>query len=537
MASRYKILATNKYPDAWQTNWKIVQSNGTIFAASAFTVDAPWTTWNVMQSDWTNWKSAAPTWWSSNNLVSAFTAWEDITAGNSVWISMFTDNYVWKYAIWWKSVATWIWWTLAGQARRDTIYCPIWWDKFVHICYNNADSDTIFAQVWTVNKNAWTVTLWTASAAATGLLASTGSLFYSVNKLDTDKFIVFYVLDWDASIVKARVGTVSWTTISRWTEATAFDWATNIWQVCSDQIWTDKWVLVCKCATTVTNSKAIVYTVSWTTATFWTPASMWTTWTNANTTTRVKQIWTDKFVVVCILTTNSVYAQVWTCTSTTDITFWNEVQIITTVTWTTDYHITVWKLDTDKFIVKHTNGSNTRFTVCTVSWTTPTAGTWTTVSNNYASTFWAMYVKSATECWFSASTYWAWKVTISWTDVTDRWWYALTASMVNWCMIPIDNWYFVLVWLDTASANLLYQVQWCMPIVFIWAAQATVSGWDSVNVIVRWIDANQTNLMPWAFYWPDWAGWWVRKDNSATTDTPTEIYPYVKALSSTSILI
>ena len=48
MATRYKILATNKYPDAGATSGKIVKSNGTIFVASTETYAAPGTSGNVL---------------------------------------------------------------------------------------------------------------------------------------------------------------------------------------------------------------------------------------------------------------------------------------------------------------------------------------------------------------------------------------------------------------------------------------------------------------------------------------------------------
>ena len=61
MANRYKILATNKYPDIGATTGKIVKSDGTIWAASTETYAAPGTSGNVMTSDGTDWTSATPT--------------------------------------------------------------------------------------------------------------------------------------------------------------------------------------------------------------------------------------------------------------------------------------------------------------------------------------------------------------------------------------------------------------------------------------------------------------------------------------------
>lgn len=94
--------------------------------------------------------------------------------------------------------------------------------------------------------------------------------------MDTDKFVIFYLLDSSTTVIKYRVGTVSGTSISFGTEGTfttalsALATSAAAGSLCAEYLSTDKGVVVYKCTTTA-DSRYVGFTVSGDTVTAGTP--------------------------------------------------------------------------------------------------------------------------------------------------------------------------------------------------------------------------------------------------------------------------
>lgn len=245
-----------------------------------------------------------------------FTAAQDLTAGDVVGASNLVSNNIALAARDGNDVAANHGITNNQLASSLNHYAPIGGDKYVYLNYNTTSSDSLFAQVVQIDRDAMDISVGTAATVATAFTpGGTGLPVACVCKLDTDKFIVFYLLDSSTTDIKYRVGTVSGTTITFGTEATFVTAASTVAtsnSFCADFLETDKGVFVFKAATT-TSSSAVAFTVSGTVATAGTPVGLGAN-SQANGNSTVKRIATDKFVLV---TGSNEYLQVGSISGTT----------------------------------------------------------------------------------------------------------------------------------------------------------------------------------------------------------------------------
>lgn len=457
-----------------------------------------------------------------------FTAEEALTAGQTVGVSGTLSG---KVARAYRDSSTASLSFTNGANGDNKNYAPIGGDKFVFLSYSTATNDSLYATVASIDRTALTVSLGTSNIAATSFTPASSELpTAAVIKLDTDKFIVLYLLDADTAVVKYRVGTVTGTTISYGAEDTFFTAASAVSQILGDQLATDKGIVVIKSGT-ATNGRMVAFTTSGTVATPGTDQAMGAN-TDNDTTTRVKKIATDKYVVVTQAGANSQYAQVCTVSGTT-ITAGTEAEINTATSVASDpgsYDLV--SPATDVYVLRYAKISDTiSLIACTVSGTTSTPGTAIDISSAGDG---GIYAASSTSIlMYGIGTNAVHQITRSGTTLTNG-----TAAYgfdgVNaLIMVPMDNGYFVAA---TQSATQLLTAIQGMAGGFIGVAQATVARGASVNVIYRGKDSNQSGLTPGAYYIPSGSGGLTAVDFLGTVNTGDDV-DWMKALSATEIVI
>ncbi len=448
--------------------------------------------------------ATAPSWAASSSTAS-YTAQENITIGQPVGIVNLLDNYVARANRFGVTVAHGI--SSPLRMGNNHIACPIGANKFVMLQETTAGSGTLIAQVgsWDTATNA--MTLGTAVTVATAYTPSSTRLDNTaICKLDTDKFIVFYLLDASTTIIKYRIATVSGTTISFGTEATADTAGSTVaTSLCfgADFLSTDKGVFFYKAATT-TNSKAIVFTASGTVATFGTPIALGTN-TQINDVSYVKKIGTDKFVIVCQNASNSIYGQVGTCTGTTTITLGSELQVTTAASIGQLNAIQIVSPATDVFVVRFESAvASAGLVACTVATRTITAGTAITKagSTNFGAVGGA-YTTDASTIWVTGNTIGGqiWKATLSGTTLTDANFVAqiiTNSAMAAAITVYTDSG--VAVVCDESDATNNYFWAYGMSNNYIGIAQATVNAGQAVTVLLNGVDTNQSGLSAGALY-------------------------------------
>jgi len=259
--------------------------------------------------------------------------------------------------------------------------CAISDTKIVHLQTNNVSSGTLFAQVIETDFDTLTPTLGTHIEIATATNISSDIDRATVCKLDTDKFIVFYIKDSSATIVYYRVGTVSGTTITLGAEDTFVTagsaLATSGIVLTCDQMSVNSGILLYK-TTTGTNSRVVAFTVTGTTVNATgVSAALITRVGNANI-GLIKTIAPNKFLVYAHDTSLGVfgiYAQIGTLSGTT-ITLGAE-QFVGEIFNPSLRHEAVVSGASDSFVIRSgvSNANDVKVIAGTVSGTTITFGT------------------------------------------------------------------------------------------------------------------------------------------------------------------
>lgn len=455
-----------------------------------------------------------------------FTSRTALTSGQPVGISNLINSYVAPSNLSVSSASHGISsQTIASQKSFSS--CAIGGDKFVYLLANTSSSDTLYAQVGSVDTTTNTLTLGTAATVATAVTPgiSGGIISHAtVCKLDTDKFIVIYLLDSSTTAVKYRVGTVSGTTITFGSEATFLTMGSTAATsngFRSEFISTDKGVAIIHTNTT-TDCKVVAFTVSGTVATIGTGVTPGANNQLNVLDTVIRKIGTDKFVVATLNGT-SVYTQVGTISGTT-ITLGTEVT--TSVTSIGSAEFTLVSPTTDVFVTCNglTGNANVNLIAFTVSGTVPTAGTPLTVASATSTSILnkdttTLYVLDGTSKNIKTVTRSGNTLTLG-TVACDK----FTSGAFD-TAIPMDNGYpITLVTSATTTSVWIYG----MSNNFIGFAQSAVSASTQVAVAYRGIDTNQTGLTAGAAYLPT-GGALVITDNIFTTNT-------IKAISATEVI-
>lgn len=464
---------------------------------------------------------------SPGQFLRNFTAKTNLTVGQPVGVTSLVNSYV-SASMLSTNSATHSIPNTSSVVLRQKNTCAIGGDKFVSITDSTDSSGTLYAQVGSINTSTNVLTLGTAAVVATTITpyVITSLQNACICKLDTDKFIVFYLLDASTTVIKYRVGTVSGTTITFGTEATATTAASTLTTssaFISETIGTDKGVFVYKAGTSA-NSRMLAFTVSGTVATFGTPVALGAVNQIFTSVEAIRKIDTDKFVLVTANDPN-IYSQVGTISGTT-ITLGSEVTTsVTSVN--SNVAITIISPATDVYIVSTgitAGGNSNNIVAFTVSGTVPTPGTGLVVSTGISSTI--VFKDTTTSYLFDGSnndvkiiTRSGTTLTLSSTSIKE-----FTSANFDTCLL-LDNNYpiaikesatTVTVWIYGMSNN------------FIGFAQSTVSAGQQVAVAISGADTNQTGLTAGAAYSPS-GGLLTVADNSFTSNT-------VKAISDTIVI-
>ena len=465
---------------------------------------------------------------SAGNQLVTMTASEDLTIGQTVGNSVMENNKVAR-ANRINSNTVIQDYTMSGFAVIQDHQCEIGGDKFVMIDWDTTGTDTLNATIGTVNNSVMTLALGTSVAVTTTFNTTIND--YSVCKLDTDKFIVFYVNDASGSVIKYRVGTVSGTVITFGTEATVDTLSGGVDSFHSTSLGTNKGVIF-YAGTTPSQTKVTVFTTSGTVATFGTPHTVGTN-VQANavndTNSTIQKIATDKFAICA--SSNDVYAQVFTCSGTT-ITAGTELQIANPATSTTIRFIT--SPNTDVFVLAYATPFTgiTYAIACTVSTTTITAGT--PLNTLIGTPSIGIFVESTTSlmCVSSSNTRGFTRISLSGTTLAIVS-YINTTSQNTQTVITMGNGYWIGLYSSSTSVFIFIQG---MSVSFLGIAQSTVAKGASVNVLYSGKDSNQSGLAPGGYYVPDALGGIVVNPIEDTTYA-MNLLPVMKALSATEVVI
>lgn len=454
---------------------------------------------------------------------------QDLTIGQPVGISNYVTGLKVAKAIKLTTSATTSFTVNSSCERQGTAFA-IGGDKFIFLTSDTA-ADTLYATVGSIATGTKSLSLGTSVAVTTDETTPG----YTGCKLDTDKFIVFYLEDASTTIVKYRVGTVSGTTITFGAAATYFTGGTAITatSMCCDQLATDKAVAFFGCST-VTDSRIVACTVSSTTATAGTPKAIGTTIDNVVDYSMIKKTSTDKFILALDSgSASSNYCQIGTLSGTT-ITLGTETVFSSNDSFGNNtYSMKIVVPSSDVVVIKHNNTSNISETIVgTISGTTPTFGT--PVAGNqydislYSDTSSSFLLGNAADGYVT-------KYTFSGTTITQvgKCIYLVSNNSIS-NIISMDNGYFV--GLTTTGTTIHVYIQGASNN-FIGIAQATVSKGASVEVILNGsIDENQSGLIPGAYYLITNGAFETTITSSHGTQNTLED-KYVLALSATQVLV
>ncbi len=473
------------------------------------------------------------------NTLPDFTAAQDLTAGMAVGITNLLDNQLASALATIKSAAHGI--TSPQLSGNQTTFAPIGGDKYVYLQDTTATSDTLFAQIVSINRATQAITLGTVATVGTAITPNSGKNM-TVCKLDTDKFIIFYLADASTTAIQYRVGTVSGTTITFGTAATFVTAASTLATgegIQSDFLSTDKGIMSFGTASGA-NGRAVCFTTSGTVATAGTAVDPGGNFTTVGNPLFIKKIGTDKFVLVCNQT-NELHAIVGTVSGTT-ITFGTQVGSGVLTSAVRLNALQVVSPATDVFVVCWPNSTTAEnITACTVSGTTVTMGTTLVMSASItASAAVGIYAQSSSVLYVfynGASNTRATKLTLSGTTLTSIGTVLYDTNILTAAgVITMDNGYFVVAD-NTGATNhtLFYQGMAYNFLGFVQSVYSrgqTVSGSD---VIISGVESNQSGLVAGAFYQVS-NGILTIVDPAASATTPVA-QSIVKAISPTQVII
>jgi len=231
----------------------------------------------------------------------------------------------------------------------------------------------------TSNSNYWTAIVatitWTSISYWSEYVFSAWTNFFnSVQKISEDKALIAFR---ENSKWKAIVATITWTSISYWSE---YEFSTtSSWYMKTALVWTDKILIWYTDFWDSQKWKWIITNISWTVLSFWSSY----TFTNVRSTDfDIDRLEDDKVIIVyrSEWESNEWKAKIWTI-SWTVISYWTETEYLST----TSNNNSVAVLSTDKILISYKDVLwwtwNRWFSVVwDISWTTITV--WTSVQFN-----------------------------------------------------------------------------------------------------------------------------------------------------------
>lgn len=448
-------------------------------------------------------------------------AGQDLTLGNMVTLNN-EEKLVLAYKDYSTGCTTG---TMQAGVGENNKLCPLGGNKFVIIDSVSA-SDSLFATVGEIDYDTKSFLDSEFSSAITTditYLGGGGNNGFCCHKLDTDKFIVFYIEDADNKILKYKIGTVSGVTITWEAAQTLTTATTNITGMSACQLATDKGVLVYMSSTT-TDAQIIVYTVSGTTLTAGTPASL-STDSDANQLI-IAKVATDKFMYY---SSGTGYCQIGTCVGGTTITLGTAVQVATTPG--TSGYPSIISLTTDVAVIFYyqPTGAGYFARCCSISGTVPTFGT---EYSNYTNLF-TKSIALDSSTFLTTFNNKIIKYTISGTTISfDSVIYNSSRNIIGYPLMLDSG-----IYISPSMATSLRAYIQGMSYSFLGIAQATISKGDLVKIKTKGKDNNQSGLVPGVVYGVS-DGALINFDWSNSLDRLSDLdYKKVLALSATQITL
>lgn len=438
------------------------------------------------------------------NASESITAWDVVFINQSGTISKYRGTQYWSDSVSYLS------WSLQNASIIQLTSTKL---VFVYRVWSATDLQAV---VWDISSGQ--ITFW--SSTSVGWTIWSNDTVQAV-RVDSDKFAVCY--DYASPGWAAKVGTVSWTTITFWSSV-QFDSNANISnpiRICST--WTDK-IVIAFVDNTDSDVYCIAATISWTTLSFWTRAQIvsWTVWD-----IDIVDVDTDKFVVL-IGESSSIWSRIWTISWTTiSYSANNSIETSGANSWAT-----LTKVDSSYVIVTYTLSGQAYARYMDVSWATPSEQ--------------SRYEVSGTDRIWKGIT---WNVFITGDDDL-MYWYAVDTTNYEFTLLKTVN----IQALEVGTwANLIFPALISTNLVFYvdspWSTSATVymsdvaftkyvakntEGSGEFLKLSEWIDKNQSWLTPGFVYYADIDGTLTTNPTDTLTNTLDEIGT---ALSATSLIL
>lgn len=439
----------------------------------------------------------------STNINTTLTANVDLTAGTPVGIANITGGITKAR----RNVAT----ATLDHTSTSTYdqSTPIGGNKLITLTSISGPQAQL--SVTTVSTTTQSVTSG-ASVTATGNLY--GSVAPVVIGIDTDKFVIFYVLDATRTVVNYKVGTVSGTTITLGSELqyyTSGGGGADMQTLSACKGATDAGIVTVDHGT----SYVIAFTNSGTTLTIGSAVALAA---NLGSATGITAIGSNKYAIA----DQTGYVAAATVSGTTP-TVGTEVQFGATVTAFLDFKSNT----TDAFGILYTRAAGDRMRAGTVSGTTITLGT--EISLTTATT---LIVDSSTQFYVQRNSNLTLRsIGISGNTLTDNGTIMQSFGVASMKYLTADGGYWLGIGTSAATLTIVLKG---MSNNFIGFAQSTVSAGQSVTVITKGLDANQSGLVAGnAYKVTDGALSFVSSGVSLSTLADIDV---VKAVSATSVI-
>lgn len=408
--------------------------------------------------------------------------WETISARDPVvvlpdWVATGrVYKYLWDWSITWTSSDQQI---MVWSTVVNLVYS--WWAWLISVTAWTISWNTItYGSANTFTPASWSHFRWTPRICAVSSTWFILAYWYS------------WFGGWNAEWLRVVWYTISWTTITRWTDVLITNNATQ--QIVQSMCIVD----TNKCAIAYNTWSIVWCTLSWTTVTAWTPVSWFSLW------------WPSTFVSTDkIAITDWTNIRLYTFSGTTP-TQWNNLAIWTTYTVPSIKDIWSWYS-----IFTGTTGGNSQAFIVNNTWATPVKWTTVTYHTGATSVDWIVWWTSQVVL-VSGSTRYA-NYMYSWTTLTlintyTKW--ATAQDNINY----VGNQIYIVPW--QIIRNYKYYATWL-------AKEAWVLN-DTKNIVANgWILWWFTWLIPWLLYYV----------TSTWTVDITWDYVLWKALSDTQIIV
>jgi len=446
----------------------------------------------------------------SSGVTFIATAAEDLTAGQLVGASALVDEQVAKGNVIARQVSGSISVGNTGGIKTAQIDT----DKVVQVYLTGTSLNTSVVSVGTS-------TLSGTRGAEVLVQSDLQSSYATVCKLDTDKFIVFYVRSTSTSVIRYKIGTVSGTTITLGTEGTAFTSGSQVTNLTACQVSTDKGFF----AFSGSVDSAVAFTVSGTTPTFGTSLAVDS---NLLGTKACVTIATDKVALAGAFTTDG-YCQIFTISGTT-LTGGTAVRYTTTASSPSVVEMSITTPATDVVVI----GTEDKTIAATVSGTVPTFGTEIQDAGSNPATK-SVVAKSSSVIWVYYDGV-ARILSLSGNTLTDTG--KVIVSFIGGSGYPLDlinmgSYIAAVLAGSSANASTIYIEG--MSNNFIGFVQNTVSKGNTVSVLIHGVDSNQTGLTAGRIY--ECSSGSLSQISSNDTSYIAGRSPQLKAISSTKIII